>query len=97
MIDDEARGELIEQVAAFRAVDETIKTAGWQKFLLPRFERLKEAHLCTLRTATDLPTFTRGQEGLKAIEMLLTDIDICISEGKEAIDQLAKEKLKDNE
>ena len=95
MMDSEDRGELIEQVEAFRAVDETIKTAGWQKFLLPRFERLKGGHQSALLNATELPDVIRAQEGIKAIEMLITDINICIQEGKEAIDLLAKEKDND--
>lgn len=96
-MDNEARAELIEQVAAFRAVDETIKTDGWQKFILPRFNRLKEAHSNTLMNATELPNVIRAQESIKAVDMLIDDINLCISEGKEANDQLAKEKVEDDE
>lgn len=92
MLDDETRAELIEQVAAFRAVDETIKTIGWQKFVLPRFERLKQAHTHNLMSAQELPDVIRAQESIKAINMLLDDINLCIEEGKEAVKTLAEEK-----
>lgn len=93
-MDDETRAELIEQVEAYRLVDETIKTTGWNKFLLPRFERLKEAYSSVLMNATDMPSVIRAQEGIKAVDMLIDDINLCISEGREAIEVLAKEKKK---
>lgn len=91
-MDDETRAELIEQVEAFRAVDEMVKTNGWQKFILPRFERLKQAHLSQLKNAKELPEVIRTQESIKAVDMLIQDIDICIKEGQEAAETLAKEK-----
>jgi len=93
-MDDETRAELIGQAEAFRAVDEMVKTTGWQKFILPRFDRLKEAHQQHLMNARDMTEVIKAQESIKAIEMLLQDIDICKAEGKEAIETLAKEKEK---
>lgn len=93
-MDNETRGELIEQVAAFRMVDEMVKTVGWQKFILPRFNKLREAHLQTLMDATELVEVFRAQERIKAIDWLIEDINLCISEGKEASEQLANEKEK---
>jgi len=91
-MDNEEIAELQDKVEAFRAVDETVKTSGWKKFLLPRFERLRQAHIQALMRAKDLPEVIRAQEGIKAIDMLTQDIDICIAEGQEAIETLAKEK-----
>ena len=93
-MDDETRGELTEQVEAFRMVDEMIKTVGWQKFILPRFDKLKEAHQQTLMNATELPVVIRAQESIKAIDWLIEDINLCIAEGKEANETLANEKEK---
>jgi len=92
-MDNEERAELIEQAEAFRLVDETVKTPGWQKFLMPRFERLKKAHRSALMNAKDLPCMIREQEAIRAIDMLLNDIETCKDKGKEAIETLAKEKI----
>jgi len=72
--------------------DEMVKTTGWQKFILPRFERLKQAHQHQLMNAKELPDFIRAQESIKAVDMLTQDIDICLKEGREAAETLAKEK-----
>jgi len=91
-MDDETRAELIEKTEAFRAVDETVKTVGWQKFILPRCDNLRQAYQRQLLDATEPPKIIRAQESIKAIDMLIEDIDLCIEEGKEAIETLAKEK-----
>jgi len=91
-MDDESRAELMDQAEAFRAVDEMVKTTGWQKFIIPRIEQYKEKHETNLRNSKELNEIMRSQEGLNAIDELLSTLMMDIHIGEEAIETLSKEK-----
>ena len=91
-MDNEAKAELQEQVAAFRAVDETVKTTGWQKSILPEILRIREINLNKLLIAKELAEFFEAQQVVNTVDALIGRIDDIIAEGREAAEVLSKEK-----
>jgi hypothetical protein len=91
-MDDERRAELIEQAEAYRAVDETIKTPGWRDVISVKLEDKKTDAVVELIHARDMKEVRRAQEVIKAVDGIITDIILIIEEGREAAEELAKEK-----
>jgi len=92
MMDNETRAELIEDAEAFRAIDEMVKTTGWQNVVIPRIEQLKESSMKTLITATNYRDIVRAQETVKAVEDILLTLMMKMKMGEEAIELLDKQE-----
>jgi len=91
MLDAERRADLEDAVTEMRMLDETVKTAGWQKVLLPGFANLREGFFKDLLAAKDLPAMFKAQAEIKSIDLLTSEVDRRIQEGLEAIEILSKE------
>lgn len=94
-MDDEARAKLIEQTEAYRLIDETIKTPGWQNIIIPRIDKLKEDADIILINSTNYRDIMRAQEKVKAIDSVLIDLGVAHKDGEEAVEILANEKEKE--
>lgn len=92
MLDDERRADLEDAVTDMRMLDETIKTAGWQKILLPAFANLRAGFIADLLRATDLPAMFKAQAEIKSIDLLTSEVTRRIQEGVNAVETLSKEK-----
>jgi len=96
-LDDERRADLEDAAAEMRMLDETVKTAGWQKILLPAFANLREGFVKDLLNAKDLPAMFKAQAEIKSIDLLTSEVDRRIQEGQEAVEILSKEKPEEPE
>lgn len=94
-MDDETRGELIEDAEASRAISEMVNTIGWQKIVMPQLEVQKEIAFKDLVTKTDMREIIRAQETIKAIDRVFSDLMYKTKIGDEAAKTLAKEKDND--
>lgn len=99
MLDSEKRAELEESVADMRMLDETVKTTGWRKIIIPTFEALRKSYYDKLLTAETLPEMYKAQCAIKSLNIILSDkergiesdIDCRIRAGAEAAVILSKE------
>ena len=94
-MDKERRADLEDAVAEMRLLDEMVKTAGWQKVIVPAYTRLRESFMADLLEAKDLPSMFKAQAEIKSVNLLIRDINRRIQEGKEAVEALSKEKEKE--
>ena len=97
MLDDERRADLEDAVAEMRMLDETVKTAGWQKLLVPAFIGMRAGFYKDLLNAKDLPAMFKAQAEIKSIDLLITEVDRRIREGQEAVEILSKDKPEEDE
>lgn len=99
-LDDEKRAELEEDATSMRMLDETVKTAGWQKIIVPTLTALRESYYIELLNAKTIEEMYKAQCAIKSLNVLLSDekrnilsdVDGAIQKGREAVEILSKEK-----
>ena len=91
-MDREDLESLVNSAEKARAIDDMIKTIGWQKVACPKFERIKEKALQTLLTTDDDKEMYRAREKIRAIEEVMSDLMFELREGEQAAEELRQMK-----